>query len=308
MSDNDVHTAIQDALPSDLSERGTPAPYTIPTDWKGDVAMFDARATPGFDGAKKDGHQRLAALGEVLDDHQERLFAAHHVHADREPDPGRSILLVIQGMDTSGKGGILRHVLGAVDPQGVKITAFKAPTDEEKKHDFLWRIKPRTPAPGYIGVFDRSHYEDVLIHRVHGWADEEEIERRCRAINRFEKDLVEGGTTVVKVMLHISQDEQGERLMSRLDRPHKHWKFAPSDIDERKHWSAYMDAYSRALRATSTEHAPWHVVPANRKWFSRIVVQQLLLDALAEINPQWPTADFDVEGEKRRLRSTIDAP
>ncbi|WP_259791783.1 polyphosphate kinase 2 family protein [Brachybacterium sp. p3-SID957] len=278
-----------------------PRGVRIPPGWTGSVMDLDARSTPGFQGDKQDGEDRLAALDERLDDLQERLYAA-----SRPTGEGRSVLLVVQGMDTSGKGGIMRHVVGSVDPQGVDISAFKAPTDEEKKHDFLWRIRPHAPAPGMIGVFDRSHYEDVLIHRVHGWADEREIQGRYRAINEFEQELTEAGTTVIKVMLHISAQEQGERLMERLERPDKHWKFNPGDLDERVHWPAYMEAYDRALAATSTDHAPWTVVPADRKWYARIAVQQLLLDALEAIDPQWPAADFDVDEQVERLRATME--
>lgn len=279
----------------------TPRGFEIDSGWSGDVTEFDPRATPGFDGKKADGKELLALRDRALDDLQERLYAAHHGQQD-----GRSVLLIVQGMDTSGKGGIMRHVVGNVDPQGVDITAFKAPTPAEKRHDFLWRIRKHTPSPGIIGVFDRSHYEDVLIHRVHGWADAKEIRERYTAINAFERELIDAGTTVVKVMLHISRQEQGERLMERLERPDKHWKFTPGDVDERGHWDAYMEAYTRALRATSTVGAPWTVVPADRKWYARIAVQQMLLDALEGIDPQWPEADFDVEEQIGRLRETMD--
>ncbi|MFE5776967.1 polyphosphate kinase 2 family protein [Brachybacterium sp. NPDC056505] len=284
------------SLPDDV-----PGGFPVPPGWAGDVHEFDPHATPGFDGGKKKGEKHLLACDDSLADLQERLFAAHHGAASG----GRSVLLVVQGMDTSGKGGIMRHVVGAVDPQGISITAFKAPTEEEEQHDFLWRIRPHVPAAGQIGVFDRSHYEDVLIHRVHGWADAEEIERRYAAINAFEKEITDSGVTIVKVMLHVSYAEQGERLMERLERPDKHWKFNPGDIDERGYWSAYMDAYSKALSATSTPHAPWVVVPADRKWYARIAVQQLLLQALGEIDPQWPAADFDVAEQTARLRETF---
>ena len=278
----------------------TPTGYPIPSGWKGEVTDFDPRATPGFEGKKADGKELLALRDAALDDLQERLYAAHHGQEE-----GRSVLLIVQGMDTSGKGGIMRHVVGSVDPQGVEITAFKAPTAEEKKHDFLWRIRPHAPAPGTIGVFDRSHYEDVLIHRVHGWADSKEIRSRYTAINAFERELAAAGTTIVKVMLHISHEEQGSRLMERLERPDKHWKFSPRDVDEREHWDDYMEAYTRALRATSTVGAPWHVIPADRKWYARIAVQQLLIDALSDIDPRWPAADFDVLAEIARLRETM---
>src|SRR5699024_753319 len=261
-----------------------PVGFRLESGWSGQVTDLDPRATPGFTGSKSDGKALLAARAAALDELQERLYAAHHGTGE-----GRSVLLVVQGMDTSGKGGIMRHVVGSVDPQGVGITAFKAPTDEEREHDFLWRIRPHAPAPGMIGVFDRSQYEDVLIHRVHGWADAQEIRSRYAAINAFERELVAAGTTVVKVMLHVSYEEQGSRLMERLERPDKHWKHDPGDIDERLLWDDYMEAYTRALRATATVDAPWHVIPADRKWYARIAVQQLLIDALTDIDPQWPT-------------------
>lgn len=278
----------------------TPTGYRIPTTWTGDVLELDPRGTPGFEGGKAAGVDHLVAADAELDDLQERLYAQHHGNGS-----GRSVLLVVQGMDTSGKGGIMRHVVGAVDPQGVHITAFKAPTDEEKSHDFLWRIAPHAPAPGMIGVFDRSHYEDVLIHKVHGWADDTEIDRRYDAINAFEQELTDRGTVVVKVLLHISHAEQGKRLLERLERPDKHWKFNPADIDERQLWPAYMDATTAALSATSTEAAPWTVVPADRKWYARIAVQERLLEALRSIDPQWPAADFDVDEQLARLRATM---
>jgi len=207
-------------------------------------------------------------------------------------------------MDTAGKGGIVRHVIGAADPQGVHLTAFKKPTPEELAHDFLWRVEKELPPAGFIGVFDRSHYEDVLIGRVRSLAPPEEIERRYGAIVDFEKRVVDAGTHIVKVMLHISADEQKARLAERLERPDKHWKYNPSDIDERALWPAYMDAYQIAFERTSTDDAPWHVVPANSKWYARLAVQTLLLDALEAIDPQWPAATFDVGLEKQRLAAT----
>lgn len=256
----------------------------------------DTRSTPGYDGDKKAGKKDLTALSDELNDLQERLFAAHH-----DDDTGPAVLLVLQAMDTAGKGGIVRHVVGAVDPQGVELAAFKKPSDEELAHDFLWRIRPRVPGPGMIGVFDRSHYEDVLIGKVRELADDAEIERRYEAINDFEAELVEAGVRIVKVMLNVSPDEQKERLAERLDRPDKYWKYNPGDVDERLLWPDYMKAYQTVFERTSTEAAPWFVVPADRKWYARLAVQRLLLDALHDIDPQWPAADFDVEVEKQRL-------
>lgn len=259
----------------------------------------DPESTPGYDGDKAAGERDLAAGVDELDEYQERLYAA-----SRSEATDASVLLVLQAMDSAGKGGIIRHVVGSVDPQGVMLTAFKKPTKEELSHDFLWRIEKRVPEPGFIGVFDRSHYEDVLIGRVRSLADEDEIERRYGAINDFEKRLTDAGTRVVKVMLYISPDEQRARLMERLDRPDKHWKYNPGDVDERMLWPAYMAAYQTVFERTSTEHAPWHVVPANRKWFARLAVQGMLLETLEAIDPQWPLATFDVEAEKARLAAT----
>ena len=233
-----------------------------------------------------------------LSELQERLYA--------ESTAGgvRATLLVLQGMDTSGKGGIMRHVVGSVDPQGVRYTAFKAPTKEEQQHPFLWRIRKALPRPGQLGVFDRSHYEDILIVRVHDLVPPATWGRRYGLINSFEQKVAQGGTTIVKVVLHISRDEQKARLMERLERPDKHWKYNPSDVDERKFWPEYQQAYQVAIERCSTEHAPWFVVPADRKWYARLAVQQLLVEHLRAMAPQWPPATFDVEAEKARLAAT----
>lgn len=260
------------------------------------LADVDTRSTPGYDGDKEQGKADLEAGVDPLADLQERLFAQSVAGTATG-----SVLLVLQAMDTAGKGGIVKHVVGAVDPQGVELASFKKPTAEELAHDFLWRIRKRLPDAGRLGVFDRSHYEDVLIGRVRQLAPAEEIERRYGAIVAFEAEAAELGIRVVKVMLHISKDEQRERLADRLDRPDKHWKYNPSDVDERALWDEYMDAYQVALERTSTPIAPWHVVPADRKWYARLAVQQLLLDALTDIDPQWPAADYDIATEKQRL-------
>jgi PPK2 family polyphosphate:nucleotide phosphotransferase len=263
-----------------------------------DLSAVDPASTPGFSGGKAEGEAALEASAKQLSGLQERLWA------ESRADGKRSLLLVVQGMDSSGKGGIMRHVIGSVDPQGVRQTAFKAPTAEERAHDFLWRIRRALPTAGEIGVFDRSHYEDVLIVRVLGLAAKATWSRRYASINRFEASVVESGTRVVKVMLHISKQEQGLRLAERLDRPDKHWKYNPADVDQRLRWDEYMTAYADALARCSTEAAPWHVVPADRKWYARLAVQTLLIDALEEMAPQWPPADFDVEAEKARLAAS----
>ena len=263
------------------------------------LADVDPQWTPGYEKGKVEAAEDLSSGAVQLDEYQERLYAQSRVDATEA-----AVLLVLQAMDSAGKGGIVRHVVGSVDPQGVSITAFKKPTPEELAHDFLWRIAQRVPEPGLIGVFDRSHYEDVLIGRVRELAPHDEIERRYGAINTFEKQLTDAGTRVVKVMLHISSDEQKARLTERLDRADKHWKYNPGDVDERELWPKYMDAYQQVFERTSTEYAPWHVVPANRKWYARIAVQNLLLEALEEIDPHWPAATFDVDAEKKRLAAT----
>jgi PPK2 family polyphosphate:nucleotide phosphotransferase len=260
-----------------------------------DLAAYDTGVTPGFSGSKKKGKAALYALGDELSDLQERLFAQGQTGGDRR------ILLVLQGMDTSGKGGILRHAVGLVDPQGVHIKSFKAPTKAERRHDFLWRIEKELPRPGIIGVFDRSHYEDVLIGRVRELAAPEEIERRYDAINDLEKRLTDEGTTIVKCMLHISSDEQKSRLLARLDDATKLWKYNPADVDERQLWPAYRRAYEVALERTNTEHAPWLVVPGDRKWYGKLAVAQVLLETLRRMNLAWPPADVGIAEEKRRL-------
>ncbi|PKW25515.1 polyphosphate kinase 2 family protein [Phycicoccus duodecadis] len=262
------------------------------------LAEIDTASTPGFDGKKAEAAEVMGELQQRLGDLQERLFA------ESKGGGRRSVLLVIQGMDTSGKGGIMRHVVGAVDPQGVHITSFKAPSPEERRHPFLWRIRNALPAAGQIGVFDRSHYEDVLIVRVHDLVPPATWGRRYSQINRFEQGVVDAGTTVVKVMLHVSSDEQKSRLTERLERGDKYWKYNPSDVDERSHWADYMEAYQVALERCSTDAAPWHVVPADRKWYARLAVTNLLLEALERMDPQWPAADFDVEAERERLALT----
>jgi PPK2 family polyphosphate:nucleotide phosphotransferase len=260
-----------------------------------DLVAMPTDATPDFIGGKKEGKAALAALGDELSDLQERLWA------ERTTGSQRRVLLVLQGMDTSGKGGVLRHTVGLVDPQGIKITSFKAPTEEERRHDFLWRIRTAVPQPGYIGVFDRSHYEDVLIGRVHGGAQPEVIESRYDQINQFEAELAAAGVVILKCMLHISAPEQRSRLLARLEKKDKYWKFNPADIDERTRWSDYRAAYEIALERTNTETAPWYVVPSDKKWYRNLVVGRLLLETLSDMKLRWPAPDFDVDKERRRL-------
>jgi PPK2 family polyphosphate:nucleotide phosphotransferase len=288
-----------DVQMSTSSRWSTPASPALRVEPGFRLADIDPRSTPGYDGDKDAGKADLDAGREALEDLQERLFAQSVAGTATG-----SVLLVLQAMDTAGKGGIVRHVVGAVDPQGVELASFKKPTAEELSHDFLWRIEKRLPDAGRLGVFDRSHYEDVLIGRVRALAPAPEIERRYGAIVAFEAQAAEMGIRLVKVMLHISKEEQRERLAERLDRPEKHWKYNPGDVDERQLWDDYMDAYQVAIERTSTPVAPWHVVPADRKWYARLAVQQLLTDALTDIDPRWPAADYDIEDEKRRLAAS----
>ncbi len=260
-----------------------------------DLGEIDPRATPGFDGdkaqAKKEGPDHTAEIADL----QERLYAN-----GRSGDV-RRLLLVLQGMDTSGKSGTVGHVVGSSDPSGLSITSFKAPTPEERTHDFLWRIRNALPGPGFIGVFDRSHYEDVLVVRVKNLVEPDVWAARYAEINEFEAGLVDSGCTVVKVMLHISPKEQQERLAARLEDPTKYWKYKPGDVDERELWPQYQTAYEAALEQCSTEAAPWYVVPADRKWYRNWAISHLLIEHLTALDLQWPPPDFDVEVEHARV-------
>lgn len=259
------------------------------------LADLDASSTPAFDGGPKKAAKVMRKTGDELAELQERLYAGQRHQG------GRSVLLVVQGMDTSGKGGIMRHVVGTMDPQGVELTSFKAPTKEELAHPFLWRIRNALPKPGYIGVFDRSQYEDVLVVRVHDLVSRPVWMRRYGQINAFEESVVANGTTIIKVMLHIDADEQKARLAERLENPEKFYKFNPGDLVERSYWSEYQQAYQALLEKTSTDVAPWYVVPANNKWYARLAVQQLVLEHLRALALEWPEATFDVAEQRARL-------
>jgi PPK2 family polyphosphate:nucleotide phosphotransferase len=240
---------------------------------------------------KKKAIEQLATDGEQLAGLQERLWAEHC----------RTILLVLQGIDTSGKDGTIDHVIGQVNPLGCRITSFKKPTPEEAKHHFLWRIRRALPEPGQIGVFGRSHYEDVIVPRVHGGLTEAALDRRYAEIATFEADLAAGTTTVVKCFLHISSDEQRERLLARLDDPDKRWKFEEGDIEERALWPKYQDTFREVLRRSNPEDAPWYVVPADRKWYRNWAVGRILLETLVEMAPEYPRPALDIPALKARL-------
>ncbi|WP_147918162.1 PPK2 family polyphosphate kinase [Ruania zhangjianzhongii] len=263
-----------------------------------DLPRVDRSATPGWDHGKKKAEKFMAKRGKELSELQERLYA------DGRSGGNRSVLLVLQGLDTAGKGGIVRHVLGMVDPQGVALASFGVPTAEEAAHDHLWRIRRELPPPGRIGVFDRSHYEQVLVVRVNGLEPPEVNDSRYAELVDFDLELAATGTTVIKVALMVSYDEQFERLAERLDRPDKYWKYSPGDIDTRLDWDDFQAAYAEMLTRTSVPQAPWYVVPADHKWYARLAVTELVIEALRSLDLGWPPADFDVETEKRRLAAT----
>jgi len=262
----------------------TPAVYVEGKDFK--LAAVDPDDTTPFkhqpDG-KDEATPRLAELRQRLGELQELLYAEHK----------RSLLIVLQAMDTGGKDGAIENLLTGVNPAGVQVASFKAPSKEELDHDFLWRIHAQAPRQGHITVFNRSHYEDVLITRVHGMIDEKTCQQHYDDINNFEQLLRRSGTRILKFFLHISKEEQALRLQARLDDPAKNWKFDPNDLKERAFWDDYQKAYEAALRNCSSEKAPWFVVPANHKWARDLAISEIVVAALEDMNPQPPQPDFD---------------
>lgn len=268
-----------------------------------DLSAIDPRDTPGLPRQRPDGQSlkawsraEVASIGRQISVHQARLAAATVTRVSRQ-----RVLLVLQAMDCGGKDGTVKSVLGAMDPLGVRINGFKAPSEEELAHHYLWRIGRALPPAGYVGVFNRSHYEDVLVVRVRGLVPPQVWRRRYEEINAFEQAQVADGLTIIKVMLHISKEEQRRRLLARLDDPAKRWKFDPNDIDERSRWDAYQEAYAEALNRCGTRSAPWYVVPADRKWYRNWAVANLMLAHLEEIRTGPPEPDYDVEEQRKRL-------
>ncbi len=253
-----------------------------------DLSTRDPRDTGDFDGGKDEGHEAHDALCSRLEALQDLLYA----------DGRHKLLVVLQAMDTGGKDGTIRHVFRHTNPQGVHVAGFKRPTEEELAHDYLWRVHPHTPASGHISIFNRSHYEDVLVVRVHDLVPEERWRRRYDHINAWEQQLVDEGTTVRKFFLHISKEEQAERLQSRIDTPEKQWKFEKGDLAEREHWADYQAAYEEVLGRTSTESAPWYVIPADRKWFRNLAVSQVLVDTLESLDLRYPEPEEGLAGLK----------
>jgi PPK2 family polyphosphate:nucleotide phosphotransferase len=252
--------------------------YRVKLDEKIKLEEWAPDETKGFHGSKKDGEEKLLQLNQELESLQEMLYAEHK----------HKLLIILQGMDTSGKDGVTRHVFEGVNPQGVRVASFKAPTPEELDHDYLWRIHRQTPGSGEIVLFNRSHYEDVLVVRVHSLVSEDTWKKRYEQINHFEKGLVEEGTTILKFFLHIDKNEQKRRLQDRLADPKKQWKFNPGDLKERQLWDQYTQAYEDVLKKTSTEWAPWYIVPANTNWYRNLVVATLLVETLKGLQMNYP--------------------
>lgn len=255
-----------------------PAETRIPPGTKVRLSDWDAADTDIIGKPKSDARDRLDGYRARLETLQELLYAGGK----------NKLLVVLQAMDTAGKDSTIRHVFQGVDPLGVRVASFKAPTAHELGRDYLWRVHHHVPGTGEIAIFNRSHYEDVLITRVNGWIDVAECKRRYRQINDFERMLAETGTTILKFYLHISKDEQKKRLEERRDNPEKQWKFHPGDLAVREQWDDYMEAYEAALSATSTAHAPWHVIPANSKLARNLMISRLLIEALEGLKMRYP--------------------
>ncbi|MGD0498399.1 MAG: polyphosphate kinase 2 family protein [Bryobacteraceae bacterium] len=240
---------------------------------------------------EKDALEETEGLIVKLDSLQERLYA----------EGKRALLIVLQAMDTAGKDGTIRHVMKGINPQGCRVASFKAPTPEERQHDFLWRVHRQVPAKGLIGIFNRSHYEDVLATRVHDLISDREAKRRFGEINDFESMLVKNGTAVLKFYLAISKAEQRRRLQARLDDPHKRWKFSANDVAERWYWDRYQEVYADAISATSAKHAPWYLIPANHKWRRNYLVAKILVATLTEMDPRFPPAPQGIDFHKVKI-------
>jgi PPK2 family polyphosphate:nucleotide phosphotransferase len=266
--------------------------YRVKEGGKFKLAKFDPDDLGEWKGRKEKAKARLLELRGELDKLQELLYA----------EGKHKLLVILQAMDTAGKDGTIRAVFEGVNPQGVRVANFKSPTPPELAHDYLWRVHNVVPGKGELIIFNRSHYEDVLIVRVHEWINAKECKRRFGQIREFERLLVEEGTILLKFFLHISQEEQRQRLLERIDEPTKQWKFNPSDLDERKLWPRYMDAYEDVIAATSTEDAPWYVVPANRNWYRNLIVASVIVDALKELKIKFPQSGGDLQIYKLQLQ------
>ena len=267
--------------------------YRVPPNTKVNLDDYLTR----YDGEleKKAGKDQLEEKALELADLQELLYAENK----------RKILIVLQGIDTSGKDSTIRHVFGKVNPQGTKVANFKVPTPKELAHDYLWRVHPHTPGKGEIAIFNRSHYEDVLVVRVHELFPQSVWEKRYHHINEFERLLTDEGTTILKFYLHISKQEQAERFLARLDRPHKRWKFNPEDLDEREYWEDYIQAYEDMLSLTSTDDAPWYIIPSDRKWYRNLTIGSVIVEKLKSLNMTFPAEVPDIDEYRDLLAKMI---
>ena len=270
--------------------------YRVKPDSKVDLSKWDPEDSSEFDGNKEEGRAALAYLNGKLAELQEILYAEHK----------HKVLIVLQALDTGGKDGAIRHVFKGINPQGVRVASFKVPSAIEMDHDYLWRIHQQTPGKGEMVIFNRSHYEDVLVVRVHKLVPEKVWKRRYQQINNFEKLLAEEGTTILKFYLHISAEEQKERLRARLEDPTKHWKFHPNDLKERQLWKEYLRAYEDALEKTSTRYAPWYIVPANKKWYRDLVIASVILETLKDLKMEYPQPEYDVASILRDFDALAD--
>jgi PPK2 family polyphosphate:nucleotide phosphotransferase len=268
-----------------MSKKRSMDRYKVKPGTQVDLRKWNPQDKTAFPIDKDEGREHIRVLNKKLEELQELLFA----------ESKHKILIVLQAMDTGGKDGVIRHVFDGVNPQGVKVANFKKPTEQELSHDYLWRVHRHVPGRGEITIFNRSHYEDVLVVRVHNLVPETVWSKRYDQINAFEKLLADEGTTILKFYLNIDLDEQKERLQARLDEPHKRWKFNPGDLKERKLWQDYMQAYEVVLSKTSTSWAPWYVVPANRKWYRNLVIGTAIIETLESLDMQYPTPDFDAD-------------
>ena len=257
--------------------------YRVKPNSRVDLSEWDPNDQSAFPGDKKEGREHLLELNCRLEELQELLYAEHR----------HKVLIVLQAMDSGGKDGTIRHVFEGVNPQGVRVAGFKVPTPEELAHDYLWRVHKQVPGKGEIVIFNRSHYEDVLVVRVHSLVGQEVWSKRYDHINDFERMLADEGTTILKFFLHIDLDEQRERFQARPDEPHKRWKFNPADLEERKLWPEYTRAYEDAIAKTSTDWAPWYIVPANRKWYRNLVIGTVITGTLDGLDMRYPEPDFD---------------
>jgi len=260
--------------------------YRVTPGAAANLTARDPRDSAAFDGGKSAGRKAAKAANAELEHLQELLYA----------EGKHKILVVLQAMDTGGKDGTIRHVFDGTNPQGVKVASFKKPTPEELAHDYIWRVHKHTPRSGEITIFNRSHYEDVLVVRVHDLVPPAVSEQRFEHINSFEQMLTDEGTTIVKLFLHISKEEQRVRLQARIDDPEKHWKFSFGDLGERKLWDQYLQAYEEAITRTNAVSAPWYVIPADRKWYRNLVITRILVDTLARLEMAYPEPEGNLEG------------